>query len=232
MRQATRAEWTKAVTTASTRWLLIGFVVSTVAISVAAIAATKSSPIDHGRSATEISLTGVVVGQAIIAMLAVVAISGEYSTGMIRISLTAVPRRAQLLAAKGTIVGALTLAAATVAVVASLVAGRLMLPGEGYAISLTDGSTVRAAASEIVHVALIGLISLGLATAARESATAVGAVLGLIYLFPIVTELVTDPDWQRRLQDLGPMTADLDVLAGWAAVCLLAGGSVLRMRDA
>jgi ABC-2 type transport system permease protein len=232
MRQATRAEWTKAVTTASTRWMLIGFVVSTVVIGAIAIAASKSSPVDTGRSPTEISLTGVVVGQAIVAMLAVVTISGEYSTGMIRVSLTAVPRRARLLAAKGTIIVALTVTAATVAVVASLVAGRLMLPGEADAISLTDGSTVRAAAIEIVHVALIGLISLGLATAARDSATAVGAVLGLIYLFPIVTEMVTDPDWQRRLQSLGPLTADLDVLAGWAAACLLAGGAVLRLRDA
>lgn len=232
MRRATRAEWTKAVTTASTRWLLIGFIVATVATSAAAIAAAKYSPNETDRDAIDISLTGIVVGQAIVAMLSVVTISGEYSTGMIRISLTAVPRRAQLLAAKATIVVALTLAAATIAVVTSLVTGRLMLPSNEFAISLTDGSTVRSAASSIVHVALIGLISLGLATAARDSAIAVGSALGLIYLFPIVTEVVTDPDWQRRLQDFGPMTADLDVLAGWAAVCLLAGGAALQLRDA
>ena len=125
----------------------------------------------------------------------------------------------------------LTLAAASVAVLASLLAGRLMLPGNGYAMSLADGPTLRAA-RRILHLALIALLSLGVATAVRDSATAVGAVLGLIYLFPIVAELVTDPDWQRRLQDLGPMAADLDVMAGWAAVCLLVGASVLCWHDA
>jgi ABC-2 type transport system permease protein len=103
-----------------------------------------------------------------------------------------------------------------------------------------------------VHgLVLIGLLSLGVATAVRDSATAIGVVLGLLYLFPIVAAVVADPDWYEHLQQIGPMTAGLaiqatinlssqpidpwaglGVLAAWAAGALLTGGSLLRLRDA
>ena len=85
----------------------------------------------------------------------------------------------------------------------------------------------------------------------RDSAAAVGAALGLLYLFPIIAAVVTDPHWQRHLQQIGPMSAGLEiqattglrslpigpwaglgVLAAWAAAALLAGGLLLRLRDA
>jgi ABC-2 type transport system permease protein len=85
----------------------------------------------------------------------------------------------------------------------------------------------------------------------RDSATSVGAVLGLLYLAPIRAQMIGNPHWQRLLQQTGPMSAGLSiqattglrslpigpwaglgVTAGWAAAALLAGGLLLHTRDA
>ena len=71
----------------------------------------------------KLSLTGIQVGQAIVAVLAVLAVSNEYSTGMIRVTLAAMPRRLTMLAAKAALVVGLVLAAAAVAVLASCCSG-------------------------------------------------------------------------------------------------------------
>jgi len=110
---------------------------------------------------------------------------------------------------------------------------------------------LRAAAGSVLYLALIGLLSLGAATAVRESAVAIGLVLGLLYLFPIIAAVVTDQDLRRHLLQAAPMTAGLDVqattglralplspwaglgvVAAWAAGAMLAGALLLRFRDA
>jgi ABC-2 type transport system permease protein len=194
----------------------------------------------------------------VVAVVAVLAISGEYSSGMIRTTLAAMPRRTTVLAAKAALITGLTLAAGTLAILGSLLAGRLILPGHGFTaahgfapLSLAGGPVLRAAAGSVLYLALIALLSLGAATAVRESAAAIGIVLGLLYLFPIVAGVVSDPYVQRHLQQIAPMTAGLEiqattglrslpigpwaglgVLAAWTAAALLAGGLLLRLRDA
>jgi ABC-2 type transport system permease protein len=188
----------------------------------------------------------------------VLVISGEYISGMIRTTLAAMPHRATVLAAKAVTLTGVVAAAGTVAVLGSLLAGRLILPGHGFtaargypALSLADGPTLRAAVGSILYLALIALLSLGVATVVRDSATSIGVVLGLLYLVPIISQVIGNPHWQRLLQQIGPMSAGLaiqattdlrslpispwaglGVTAGWAAAALLAGGLLLRMRDA
>jgi ABC-2 type transport system permease protein len=243
MREALHAEWTKLRTVAGTGWLLVAVIVLTGALSAAAVAGCAAGCSDPART----SLTGVDFGQAVVAILAVLAISGEYSVGMMRVTLTAMPRRLTVLAAKATVVSGLVVLAGAVAVLVSIVAGRLLLPG----LSLTDGAMLRAAGGSVLYLVLIGLLSLGVATAVRDSATAVGVVLGLLYLFPVLTTVIGDPVWHRHFQQIGPMTAGLaiqatvhldalpispwagiGVLAAWAVGALLIGGLVLRLRDA
>ena len=182
LRDALHAEWTKLRTVSGPAWLLAGTIVLTVAVSAAATAAVKcpsgtACPVDTPK----LSLTGIEFGQAVVAILAVLVISGEYSTGMIRITLTAMPRRSAVLAAKAVIVAGLVLAAGTIAVGGSLLAGRVILPGHGFTpghgfplLSLADGPTLRAAAGSVLYLALIALLSLGIATIVRESAVAIG----------------------------------------------------------
>jgi ABC-2 type transport system permease protein len=253
MRGALHAEWTKLRTTPGTIWLLSTTVLLTVAVSAAAVAASRCPPsIACPVDTTKLSLTGIQLGQAVVALLAVLAITSEYSTGMIRTTLTAMPRRTAVLASKAAILTGLVLAAGAIAVLGSLLAGRLILPGHGFPpLSLADGPVLRAAAGSVLYLALIALLSLGIATAVRDSAMAIGTVLGLLYLFPVIASVVTDPHWQRHLEQIGPMSAGLaiqattglrdlpispwaglGVLAAWAAAALLAGGLLLRLRDA
>jgi ABC-2 type transport system permease protein len=95
------------------------------------------------------------------------------------------------------------------------------------------------------------LLGLGVAALIRDSATAIGVVLGLLCLFPVLTQAISSPHWQRHLNQIGPMVAGLTiqdttglrrlplspwaglgVLAAWAAGALVAGGLRLRLRDA
>jgi ABC-2 type transport system permease protein len=258
MSRALHAEWTKQRTVAATGWLLLGAVALTVALGAVVTLAVSYTSTGSGQDITKLSLTGIYIGQAIVAILAVLTITGEYSSGMISVTLTATPRRPTVLAAKAAVLTALVLAAGTVAVLAGLLAGRLILPADGFTVahgypllSLSHGATLRAAVGSVLYLGLIALLSLGIAAAVRDSAIAIGIVLGLLYLFPIIGALATDPALRRHLQQIGPMTAGLaiqattnlrslpigpwpglGVLAAWAAAALLAGGLLLRPRDA
>jgi ABC-2 type transport system permease protein len=258
LREAVHAEWTKLRTVPSTRWLLLTAIALTVGVSTLETAVTKC-PASCGADTTKLSLTGILLGQAAVAVLAVLVITGEYSTSMIRITLTAVPRRATALAAKAIVLTSVVLAAGIIAVLGSILAGHFILPGNGFTgahgslpLSLAAGPTMRAVAGSVLYLALIALLSLGLATALRDSGATIAVVLGLLYIVPILTDLGTlDPVWEHRLQQWGPMTAGLaiqatrnlktlpigpwpgvGVLAAWAAAALLAGGLLLRIRDA
>ena len=212
--QTLHAEWTKLRTLASTGWLLLAVAVLTIAVSAAA---DDSATCQSGGCQTDpakLSLTGVQAGQAIVAIVAVLAVSNEYSSGMIQVTLTAVPRRLTVLAAKAALIGGLVLAAGAVAVLASVLAGRLILPGHGFTaahgyppLSLGDGPVLRAACGSVLYLVLIALLSLGVATAVRESAVAIGLVLGLLYVFPVVASVVSNQQWHRHLEQIGPITA-------------------------
>ena len=120
--QTLHAEWTKLHTLASTGWLLLSVAVLTVAVSVAADAAAAGPSGGCQADPAKLGLTGVQAGQAIVVIIAVLAISGEYSTGTIRVTLTAMPRRLTVLAAKAAMIGGLFLSSCAVAVLASVLA--------------------------------------------------------------------------------------------------------------
>jgi ABC-2 type transport system permease protein len=254
------AEWTKLRTVPGTVWLLLGVVALTAGLGAVADAATKCphvAGVCHLDPA-KTSLIGIYLSQAVVAILAVLMISGEYGSGMIRVTLAAMPRRASVLAAKAATVTGVVLVAGAVAVAGSVLAGRLILPGyaltpgHGYPpLSLADGTVLRAAAGSVLYLGLIALLSLGIGTAVRDAAAAMGIVLGLLYLIPIIATTVTDASWHRHLEQIAPMTAGLaiqattglrglpispwpglGVLAAWAAGALLLGGLLLRLRDA
>ena len=119
-RYALHAEWTKTRTAGGTTWLLLAVVAATVAAGAAVAAATRCPAAGCGQDPAKVSLSGIDLGQAVVATLAVLAISGEYGTGMIRVTLTAMPRRATMLAVKATVLTGMVLAAGTVAVLGSV----------------------------------------------------------------------------------------------------------------
>ena len=256
MRLALHAEWAKARTLAGTWLLLLAVIALTVAVGSAAASAVTCQAAGCGQDPARVSLAGINLSQAAVAIAAVLTISGEYTTGMIRVTLTAMPRRIIVLAAKALVTTGLVVAAGAVGVLASVLAGRLILPGHGFTpshgyppLSLANGPDLRAAAGSVLYLALIALLAIGTATAVRDSAVSIGVVLGLLYLFPVIAGAL-GPHWSRHLQQIGPMSAGLDiqstaglgglplspwqglgVLALWAVAALLAGGLVLWLRD-
>jgi ABC-2 type transport system permease protein len=258
LREAVHAEWTKLRTVSSTGWLLLTLIVVTVGFSVLEVVVQKC-PTSCSYDTPKLSLTGVLVGQAAVAVLAVLMVTGEYSSGMIRITLTAVPRRITALAAKAVVLTGVVLVTGAIAAAWSLIAGRYILPGNGFTgahgsevLSLSAGPTLRAAAGSVLYLALIGLFSLGLAIAIRDSGASIAILLGLIYIVPLIVQFgILDSRWERRLEQWSPMNAGmaiqatrdlktlpigpwpgLGVLALWAAGALLLGGLLLRLRDA
>ena len=254
--RALHAEWTKFRTVAGPSWLLAGVVTLTVAVGVAAASAARCQSAKCGIDPAMVSFTGIGPGQAVVAVAGVLAMGNEYSTGMIKLSLIAMPRRLTWLFAKGAVLTAPVLAASALAVAGAALAGRLILPGHGFTSahgypSLTSATDFRAAAGAVLYLTLIALLSLGLAAAVRDSAAAIGLVLGVLYLFPIAAAVISNPPLARHLDQIGPLPAGLDaqattgmkalpltpgqglgVVALWTAFALLLGALVLKSRDA
>ena len=259
LRLALHAEWTKLRTVSGPAWLLLAVAALTIAVSAAAVGATHcpqhlTCPVDT----TKLSLTGVQFGQAVVAILAVLMVSNEYSSGLMRVTLAAMPGRLTVLAATALLLAALVLAAGGVAVVGSVRAGHLILPGHGFTAArgfhpvwLSYGPTLRAASGSVLYLTLIALLSLGVAALVRDSAVSIGVALGVLYLFPIVLAFIGNAHWQHRLERWTPTVAGqaimdttglrslaitpwggLGVLALWAAAALLGGGLAFRFRDA
>lgn len=225
MRCALHAEWTKLRTLASPPWLLLGMMATTVAMSAGAASLMACESAGCGGDLTKVSRVGVELGQALVVILAVLVISGEYSSGMIRTSLVAVPRRLTVFAAKAGILTAVVATAGTVAVLGSLLAAWLIMPSHA---ELTEG---RATAGSVLYLILIALLSLGIAVIVRDPATSIGAILGLLYLPPILGQTIANPRWQELLQQVAPTSATLGVTAGWSAAALTTGGLLLQTRD-
>ena len=263
MTDALRAEWTKLRTIAGTWWLMMGAVALSVAASAGIAASVHVSPSGPGgangagQDPTKLSLIGLDLGQAVIAVLAVLAVTDEYGTGMIRVTLAATPRRARMLGAKALNIAGLALITGVPIVAGCLIAGRLLLPAagldpaHGYAlISIAHGPTLRAAVGSVLYLGLIALMSLGVGAVFRDTAVSTGVVLGMLYLPPLLADLVSGP-WRRHIQQIAPMSAGLaiqatrnirslpvppwtglSILAAWAAGMLLVGVALLKVRDA
>lgn len=246
-----RAEWTKLRTTPGPAWLLLVTVTVTVALG-ATVSAAACPGTGCGGDATRLVLSGVYLGQAPVAVLATLAISGEYSTALIRTTLTAVPYRSVVLAAKALVLALAVAVTGAAAVLASLLVAAIVLPRHGAtpAHGYPDGAVLRAGAGSVGYLVLIALFSLGVAAVVRDSAAATGTVLGLLYLPPILAATVGNPHLRRLLDQAAPMTAGLavqattdlrhlpigpwaglGVLAAWSAGALLAGALALRLRD-
>ncbi len=257
-RDALRAEWSKLLSVSGPAWLLAALVGLTVAVSAAADAATRCpAGATCSVDAVKLSLTGVQLGEAIVAIVAVLPICNEYSTGMMRVTLAAMPRRGLVLAAKVSTSTGLVLVAGAFAVLGSLVAGLLILPSHGFTtargfaeLSLTHGPTLRAAIGSVLYLGLVAVLSMGIAAVVRDSAASIGLTLGVLYVFPVLTAFIGNPTWHNRIERYAPMAGlniqattglgslpigpwgGLGVLALWALAALLAGGVLLRLRDA
>lgn len=248
MRRTLRAEWTKLRTAPGTAWLPLAILLGTVAMSaaVSSLAAPGTTACAGGCDPARLALSGVYLGQIPVVVLAVLAVTGEYQSGLMAVTLTATPSRLAVFAAKAVAVPAAVLPAALLGVAGSVLAGRLLLPSGGFGAPM-----LRAAAGTVLYLGLVALLSLGVATALRHTAAALTAVLALLYLATFLAPFVTVEPWHTRIERYAPMSAGLAVqattdlaalpvapwpglavLAAYAAGALAAGGALFLARDA
>ena len=196
-----------------------------------------------------LSLFGLNFGQLAVGVLGVLVTAGEYSTGMIRSTLAAVPRRLPVLWAKALIFGAVALLLGVVAAFAAFGIGSGILSGSKAALGFGDAGVIRSLIMAGAYLALIGICGVALGSLLRSVAGGIAVLLGTLLLVPGLMELLPT-SWQNNVsqflpdhagdsmyalhQDLHTLSATngLLVLMGWAALALAGAAYRLKRSDA
>jgi ABC-2 type transport system permease protein len=192
-------------------------------------------------------LAGVVLGQLVIGLMAVLAVTAEYSSGSIKSTLAAVPNRRMMLAAKAAVVGLVSLVVGELVTFVTFFAGTMAMAGGVPHPSLGDPGVLRAVVLSGAYLAMVGLIGVGLGAAIRHSAAAIGALVGLFFVLPTLLAGLTGttvskflPTWifSSSLGVSKEVSGVLTPWAGFAVLCLYVvaalgiGGWLLTRRDA
>ena len=215
------SEWIKFRTLRSTVWTLAITVVVMVAIAAAfsaffhadpqAVDATSDTPA-AARAMVVWGVGGTMAGMAQLAVvvLGALAITGEYTTGMIRSTLAAVPQRLLALWAKGIVLAVSVFSVSTVAVAISWGVMRLFLGGDGLAPDLGDADTVRCLVGIPLYLTAIALFAFAIGALLRHSAGALATVLGVLLVLPNLFLIPWEP--LQKLSPFLPSSAGLRIV--------------------
>jgi ABC-2 type transport system permease protein len=262
---ALRSELTKIRSVRSTYWSLLALVVITIGIGAlfafgrvhdfsqnvsqmppGVLAAERARDISR---ATETSLFGLIVGQLVIAVLGALTITSEYSTGMIRTSLSVMPRRGVSLAAKAVVFGAIALVVGLVTSFISYFVGQAILSTQHINSTIGQPGVLRAVIGGGLFLAVCGLLSFGLGAIIRHTAGAITASIGLLFVLYILSGFLPS-NWAVHVDKWVPFNAGgaiwenqsgtamfspwtgFAVFCAYAAVALGAGLILFRKRDA
>ena len=249
------SEWTKLRSVRSTKWsLAVGFLL-TIAFPLIFALVTRShwhsmSPSERsGRHPLDIALAGVNVAQLAIAVLGVLLISAEYSTGSIRSTFTAVPRRLPVLWAKVLDYAVVSIVLAVPAVLVSFFASQAILHNiPQLQISFGAAGVARAVIGGAVYVMLVGIFALGIGAIVRNTAGGIAAFAGIFFVLPPLM-FVLPTSWNNAISQylpseagrqlfalhhaahtLRPVTGGL-LLVGYCAAALAIAAALLVRRD-
>ena len=253
------SEWTKIRSVRSTVWTLILFVVISVGftalftwLTVANWNGPRAAPRDARVILDPVGFilgAGLGLGQLTLCVLGVLVISTEYSTGVIRASLLAVPRRLKMLAAKSLVFAALLIVVAEVVVFGSFFLGAAILHSH-VPVSLSDHNVTRAVVGSGLYLTVLGLFSLAIGAIIRHTAGAISTAIGVVFVLPILSGLLPG-SWGAHINGYLPEQAGVligqshaasgDVLSAWegfgvfclwTAVLLAIAAYLLQRRDA
>jgi ABC-type transport system involved in multi-copper enzyme maturation permease subunit len=185
--QVTRMEWIKLRSLRSTWWTLAITGAGSIAIGVAVGINTRNPAGDLTNNA----LAGIVPALLLTGVLGVLTMTSEYSSGLIRATLTAIPRRGMLLAAKAAVFGVLALATGEAAAFISFFAGGAALRHGIAAPTLGQPGVLRAVLLAGTGLCLIGLLGLGLGVIIRHSGAAIAVLVGGVYVAPPLIGAIT-----------------------------------------
>jgi ABC-2 type transport system permease protein len=255
MPRVLRSEWIKLSSLRSTRITLLVSFVLMIGIGVIHAAATVSNwsqdPAAHkaGFDPVGTVLTGYQFAQLAVGVLGVLVISNEYSSGMIRATLAAVPRRLPVLWAKAAVFTIVSLIVMTAASFAAFYAGMAALSGKHLNVALLAPGVLRAVAGAGLYLAVVGLLGVALGALLRSTAGAIAALVGVVLLLPVLGDLLGS-GVKTHIYPYLPSTAGGDLMAvhhasgtlqpwtGFAVMCAWAVGALavaaygLKRRDA
>jgi ABC-2 type transport system permease protein len=253
-RSAAQMEWLKLRSVRSTAWVLAVFAAGMIGIAILVMLnerwATMSAADRASFDPAEQGFAGLAVGQLALGVLGVLAITSEFSSGMIRATLAAVPRRPLVLAAKAAVVAAVTLVAGEILAFAAFAAGEAALRSPAPHATLGQPGVLRAVLLAGAYPALIALIGLGLGTLIRHTAGAICAVVGVLFVLPLILlplgasiQHAVGPYLpimiaQNSLTAVKPVAYSLSpgmglaMLGVYTVAALAAGGWALARRDA
>ncbi|MGO4299988.1 ABC transporter permease subunit [Leifsonia sp. RAF41] len=261
-----RSEWIKLRTLRSTFWTLISVVVLVVGIAslVAFVIPDKTTFVDRVSAAQRVAVeaqaahfastaatAGLTFASLVIAVLGVLVMSGEFSTGMIRSSFTAVPRRFPVFAAKALVLFVVAFIAGLVSSAASWGVAVPILTAKGYTGDLYSSDTLWAVLGAATYLALVAVFALGVGAILKSTAGGVAGALGVLLVLPIIASVVsgrTQTQWVADAEHylisnagsgmsglangtLEPWANVVTVLV-WAAVSFVVGAVLLQRRDA
>jgi len=195
-RRVIRSEWTKLISLRSTRWAFGATLLLAIGIGVLACIVFEtrwphlSAADRHDFHPLSVSLAGINFAQLSIGVLGVLVITGEYSTGMIRSTLAAVPRRLPMLWGKAAVFGAAALAISLPATFIVFWVGQAILAGEGINIALGHAGVFRALIGAPLFLTAMGLFGLALGAIIRSTAGGIAALAGIVFVLPPIIGLL------------------------------------------
>ena len=253
-----RSEWTKFRSLRSTRWALLAAVVLTVGLPmlVATVISSRWSHLgpleqaDRYQHRFDFALAGVNVAQLAVAVLGVLLITGEYSTGMIRASLSAVPKRLPVLWAKGAVFGAVVLVLMLPSVLLAFFGSQAIFRRHDILqIGFTHPGVPRALVGSVIYLVLVGIFALAVGAIVRSTAGGIATFAAIFFVIPPLLNLLPSswndaispylPDsagramfaLTRDAHSIGPYWG-FALFAGYCVVALAVAAVLLVRRDA
>jgi ABC-2 type transport system permease protein len=207
-----RSEWTKLRSVRSTRWSLlaaVGFTIGIAALACAVVSHHWPQVSASDRAdfhPLEPNLAGVQLAQLALGVLGVLVITAEYSTGMIRASMTAVPRRLPVLWGKAVVYGLVTLVLMVPATLIAFVIGEWIFSGRHINVGFTDPGVARAVIGAGLYLTVVGLFGLGLGAMVRNTAGGIATFAGLMFVLPPLMN-VLPASWNNAASPYLPLAA-------------------------
>ncbi|MGW6564205.1 ABC transporter permease [Streptomyces sp. NPDC054975] len=243
-----RSEWHKLWTVRSTWITLVAAVALVLGVGILMGATYTSDGGDSDVDTVVLTLYGSQLGGICLAVLGILVTAGEYSTGLIRASLTAVPRRLPVLWAKTTVFTAVIFTVSFVTALITFLTAQLFLSDTDQAASLADDGVLAALAGNAAGVTLLSLVALGLGAALRSVPGGIGAFIGGVMVLPEVLGMLPydavdtairyfPTQAAGALGSADPMPnaaspgAALLALCLWAAASLIVPALSLKRRD-
>jgi ABC-2 type transport system permease protein len=249
-----RSEWTKLYSLRSTRYSLLAAMVMTIGFGIiaSAVNASQWATMSAAERATfdplNTSLIGVKFGVLAIGVLGVLLIIGEYTTGMIRSTMTAVPKRLPVLRAKASVYALVALLVALPTVFIAFFAGQAILSGQHIQIAFSHSGVPGALLGAAGYLTLVGLFAMGLGAILRSAAAGVATFAGIMYVLPVLVEILPSSvansinpylpsSAGQAMMQIGHHAhtlsagAGLAVFAGYTVAALAAAAVLLVRRD-